>query len=176
MLLPKTKVPSLEVPLINDTTWKLSEQNTENFILVLFYRGLHCPVCKAQLEDLALHLDKFTDRGINVIAISADTEKRAKITGEKWHIPSLPIGYNLSLEKAAAYGLFISKAISDKEPDYFTEPGLFLIKPDGTLFFSSVQSMPFARPQFDDLLGGIDFIMKKGYPARGEVRGIPEIN
>ena len=172
MILPKTKVPSLEVSLINDTNWKLSEQKPENFTLIIFYRGLHCPVCKAQLEDLASQLDKFTERGINVIAISGDTEKRAKISGEDWDIPSLPIGYNLSMEKAREYGLFISKAISDKEPDYFTEPGLFLIKPDGTLFFSSVQSMPFARPQFDDLLGGIDFIMKKDYPARGEVKDI----
>ena len=172
MILPKTKVPSLEVSLINDTNWKLSEQKPENFTLIIFYRGLHCPVCKAQLEDLASQLDKFTERGINVIAISGDTEKRAKISGEDWDIPSLPIGYNLSMEKAREYGLFISEAISDKEPDYFTEPGLFLIKPDGTLFFSSVQSMPFARPQFDDLLGGIDFIMKKDYPARGEVKDI----
>ena len=175
MILPKTKVPSLEVPLINDTNWKLSEQNSENFTLIIFYRGLHCPVCKAQLEDLASQLDKFTERGINVVAISGDTEKRAKIAGEDWGVPSLPIGYNLSLEKAREYGLYISKAISDKEPDYFTEPGLFLIKPDGTLFFSSVQSMSFARPQFDDLLGGIDFIMKKDYPARGEVKDITSL-
>lgn len=174
MLLPKSKVPSLEVPLINDTNWKLNEQNAKNFTLVLFYRGLHCPVCKKQLEELAKNLDKFTERGVNVIAISADTEKRAKLAGEKWDIPALPIGYNLSLEKANEYGLFISKGISDKEPDYFTEPGLFLIKTDGTLFFSSIQSMPFARPQFDDLLGGIDFIMKEDYPARGEVKGVPQ--
>lgn len=173
MLLPKTKVPSLEVPLINDAHWKLSDQNPDNFTLVLFYRGLHCPVCKGQLEELASNLDKFTERGINVIAVSADTEKRAKLTAEKWDIPSLPIGYDLPLEKAADYGLFISKGVSDKEPDYFTEPGLFLIQPDGTLFFSSIQSMPFARPQFDDLLGGIDYILKNDYPARGEVSEVP---
>lgn len=176
MLVPKTKVPSLEVPLINNTNWKLSEQHPDNFTLIVFYRGLHCPVCKAQLEDLEAHLDKFTELGINVVAISGDTEKRAKISGEKWDIPSIPIGYNLSLKKAREFGLFISEAISDKEPNYFTEPGLFLVKSDGTLFFSSVQSMPFARPQFDDVLGGINFILKKDYPARGEVKGIPELS
>ncbi|ANH59170.1 peroxiredoxin-like family protein [Dokdonia donghaensis] len=174
MLLPKTEVPALELPLINDTNWKLSDQNAENFTLLVFYRGLHCPVCKKQLEELSQKLDKFVDRGINVVAISADTEKRAKIAGEDWDIEGLPVAYNLSLEKAREYGLFISEAVSDKEPDFFTEPGLFLIKPDGTLFFSSVQSMPFARPHFDDILGGIDFIMKKDYPARGEVKGIPQ--
>lgn len=175
MILPKTKVPSLEVSLINDTVWKLKDQTPENFTLVIFYRGLHCPVCKKQLEELASKMDKFTDRGVNLIAISTDTEKRGKLAGEKWDIPSLPVGFGLSLEKAQEYGLYISKAVSDKEPDYFAEPGLFLVKPDGTLFFSSVQSMPFARPQFDDILGGIDYVLKNDYPARGEVKEISEM-
>lgn len=173
MIKPTSQVPSLEVPLINDTHWKLEEQRPENFTLVIFYRGLHCPVCKGQLESLVKRLDDFTERGINLIAISTDTEERAKKAGNEWDVPSLPIGYDLSLEKAAEYGLFISKGISDKEPDHFAEPGLFLIKPDGTLFFSSVQSMPFARPQVGDLLNGIDYIMKEGYPARGEVKNLP---
>lgn len=173
MIKPTSQVPSLEVPLINDTHWKLEEQRPENFTLVIFYRGLHCPVCKGQLESLVKRLDDFTERGINLIAISTDTEERAKKAGNEWDVPSLPIGYNLSLEKAAEYGLFISKGISDKEPDHFAEPGLFLIEPDGTLFFSSVQSMPFARPQVGDLLNGIDYIMKEGYPARGEVKNLP---
>lgn len=172
MIIPKTQVPALEVPLINSTNWKLSEQSPDNFTLIIFYRGLHCPVCKMQLEALVKRLDDFTERGINLIAISADSEKRAKKAGVEWDIASLPIGYNLSLEKAAEYGLFISKGISDKEPDHFAEPGLFLIKPDGTLFFSSVQSMPFARPQVGDILNGIDYIMKEGYPPRGEVKDV----
>ncbi len=174
MILPKSKVPNLELPLINDAIWKLSDQNAENFTLIVFYRGLHCPICKKQLESLAGKLDDFIERGVNVIAVSADGEERAKKAGEKWDITALPIGYNLSFEKAREYGLYISEGISDKEPDFFTEPGLFLIKPDGTLFFSSVQTMPFARPQFDDILKGIDFIMKENYPARGEVKGIPQ--
>lgn len=174
MIIPKTKVPSLEVPLINGTHWKLSEQHPENFTLIVFYRGLHCPVCRGQLESLVKKLDEFTERGINLIAISTDSEERAKKAGKEWDIPSLPLGYNLSLAKASEYGLFLSKGISDKEPDYFAEPGLFLIKADGTLFFSSVQSMPFSRPPVGDLLNGIDYIMKQGYPARGEVKEVPK--
>ena len=107
MILPKTKVPSLEIPLINGANWVLSEQTPENFVLVVFYRGLHCPVCKQQLEELTNNLDKFIDRGIHVIAVSTDSKERAIKTGEKWDITSLPLGYNLSLKKAQQYGLFI---------------------------------------------------------------------
>jgi hypothetical protein len=31
--------------------------------------------------------------------------------------------------------------------------------------------MPFARPQFQELLGAIDFAIAKNYPARGEYSG-----
>ena len=35
----------------------------------------------------------------------------------------------------------------------------------------STQTMPFARPSFQDLLGAIDFAIAKDYPARGEYTG-----
>jgi hypothetical protein len=54
------------------------------------------------------------------------------------------------------------------EPEHFIEPALFRVKPDSTLYSASIQSMPFARPEFDALLKGIKYILKKDYPARGE--------
>ena len=33
----------------------------------------------------------------------------------------------------------------------------------------AVQTMPFARPQFADLLTAIDFVTEKNYPPRGDV-------
>lgn len=167
MLKPRIKVPNIEVNLVNDTTWKLKEQKPENFTMVLFYRGKHCPVCKKQLQELQGKLKDFTDLGVNVIAISSDTEEKAKGSYKEWKVGDVPIGYGYPIEEARKWGMFISKGIKD-EPEYFIEPGLFLIKPDGTLYSASIQSMPFARPDFDDLLKGIDFIMKKNYPARGE--------
>ena len=168
MIKPRTKVPELELNLINDTKWKLSDQNPENFTLLVFYRGLHCPVCKKYLEELKSKLDEFIDKGINVIAISCDTEERAKKAGQEWDISSLPVGYELSISEARNWGLHISSSISDKEPDEFSEPGLFLIRPNGELYFSTIQTMPFSRPNFDEVLSAIDFILKKDYPARGE--------
>ena len=45
---------------------------------------------------------------------------------------------------------------------------MFLVRPDGTLYHGSVQTMPFARPHFDELLTSVDFALKQDYPARGE--------
>ncbi|QHI35105.1 putative peroxiredoxin [Kordia antarctica] len=167
MIKPREKAPEIIVNLVNDTTWKFSEQSPENFVMILFYRGKHCPVCKKQLEELQRKLSKFTERGINVIAISSDTEEVAKATYDEWEISNIPIGYGFPIEEARKWGLFISEGIK-KEPKHFTEPGLFLLKSDGTMYWESIQSMPFGRPSFNDVLGGIDYILKAGYPARGE--------
>ncbi|WBU89010.1 peroxiredoxin-like family protein [Cellulophaga omnivescoria] len=167
MIKPREKTPELSIKLVNDSTWKLSEQSPKNFTLILFYRGKHCPVCKKQLEELQSILPKFTERGVNVIAISSDTEDVAKNTYKEWNINDIPLGYGFSIEEARKWGLFISKGIK-QEPDYFTEPGLFLLSPDTTVYWESIQSMPFGRPEFNDVLGGIDYILKADYPARGE--------
>ena len=60
------------------------------------------------------------------------------------------------------------KSFGIEEPPLFSEPGVFLVRPDGTLYYGAVQTMPFARPQFQDLLGAVDVAISKNYPARGE--------
>ncbi|MFN7087813.1 MAG: AhpC/TSA family protein, partial [Burkholderiales bacterium] len=55
-----------------------------------------------------------------------------------------------------------------EEPALFSEPGVFLVRPDRTLYWAAVQTMPFARPHFRDMLAAIDFVIKNDYPARGE--------
>lgn len=167
MIKPKEKAPQLQLELINDTTWDLAKQQPENFTMIIFYRGLHCPVCKKYLEELQTKIDDFKDKGVHVVAASMDTEKRATISTEKWDIESIPLAYGMSEEKAREWGLFISHAIKDAEPDVFSEPALFLTNKDATIYSASIQTMPFARPGFDDLLKSLDFVLKEGYPARG---------
>jgi peroxiredoxin len=43
-LMPRQKVPALSVPLVGGGTWSLADQSPENFTMVVFYRGLHCPI------------------------------------------------------------------------------------------------------------------------------------
>ena len=45
-----------------------------------------------------------------------------------------------------------------KETRQFREPGLVLVPSDGTLYWAAVQSVPFARPHFDEVLSAVDFI------------------
>ena len=173
-LIPRQKIPALEVATLSGDTWRLSEQTPENFTMIVFYRGLHCPVCAKQLQELRDKLPEFEQRGVKVIAISSDQEDRARQTKEKYKLRDLTIGYGLEFDKAREWGLYISSgrgktSIGVEEPSLFTEPALYLVRPDQTLYFGSVQTMPFARPQFSDILTAIDYAADKNYPARGEV-------
>ncbi len=66
-------------------------------------------------------------------------------------------------------------SVGVEEPALFSEPGVFLVRPDGTLYWASVQTMPFARPHFKEVLSALDFVIKADYPARGEARLMSEV-
>ena len=95
---------------------------------------------------------------------------------EKIGAQSLRIGYGLALSEARDWGLYISASrgttsIGIEEPMLFSEPGVFLIRPDQAIYYLSVQSMPFVRPNFSEMIQALDFIIKNDYPARGEYIG-----
>ena len=167
-LKPGQEVPELIVETTKGMKWDLRDNEPENFTMLIFYRGIHCPVCKKYLEELNTKIEDFRDKGVNVICLSSNTKELAQKTVEEWDIENLNIGYDFSPEEGRKWGLFVSKGIKDSEPDVFLEPALFLIKPDNTLYSASIQSMPFARPKFDELLKSIGFVLKEDYPARGE--------
>ncbi|WP_066218227.1 peroxiredoxin-like family protein [Formosa haliotis] len=164
---PRTKTPDLSIKLLDGNTWTLSEEKPEHFNMVVVYRGKHCPVCKKYLETIQEHLKDFKDIGVNIVAISSDTKEVAEATFKDWDISDVPVGYEFPIEEARNWGLYISKGIKD-EPEQFIEPGVFLIRPDITLYASSIQTMPFARPEIVALLKSIKFVLDKDYPARGE--------
>ncbi len=176
MLMPRQSVPALKVPTLAHGDYTLAADAPGKFSLVVFYRGLHCPICTKYLLELGRLLPEFEKRGIKVVALSSDTRERALAMADKLNAPALRVGYDLPLAVARDWGLYISTSrgmtsIGIEEPALFSEPALYLLRPDGTLYYGAVQTMPFARPHFDELLAAIDFAVAKDYPARGEYTG-----
>ena len=171
---PRQNFPDVSVKLINGQRWSLSEQTNQNFSMLVFYRGLHCPICAKYLADLDRRVEKFRQLGVGVVAISSDTQQRATQTQKDWKLENLDLGYGFELQTAREIGLYISAghgktSIGIEEPDKFIEPALFVVRPDQTLYFSSVQTMPFARPNFAEVASALEFVINNDYPARGEV-------
>lgn len=159
-LMPGTEAPTLECELLDGTPFRLADRRPENLTMVVFYRGHHCPVCRVQLRDLDRRIDDFASRGVEVVAVSADDRLRAQRSRAEWPVERVPLGFGVSIPEARAWGLYISDAYGADMPSQFSEPGVFLVDRDGIVQYAAVTSMPFGRPRAEDLLPGIDYLLK----------------
>lgn len=166
-LMPDSQAPALSLPLVGGGTWSLADQKPKNFTMVIFYRGLHCPVCKMYLSKLNNLTDMAAEVGVNVVAVSMDAEDRATETKSEWELDSLDIAYGASAEDVGNWGLYLSTAFKDAESPQFAEPGLFWVRPDGRLYLIDISNMPWSRPDVEFLLSKVQFAMNNNYPARG---------
>lgn len=176
MLIPREIVPALTLPTLDHGTFDVLNDNSERGTVICFYRGLHCPICTNYLNELEKRTADFAERGVKTIAISSDGQQRTRDMADKLGVRDLRFAYDLPLDKAREWGLFISTgrgktSIGIEEPALFSEPALFMVQPDGKLYYASVQTMPFVRPHFSELVSALDFAIEKNYPARGEYTG-----
>lgn len=173
VLKPRQPVPALDVETLNGS-WSLAEQQPENFTMVVFYRGLHCPICSKYIGELNKLAGDFAEIGVNILVLSGDERERAEQACADWGLDNLEIGYGVSTEQVREWGLHRSAgrgptSAGVDEPPEFSEPGLFIMKPDNTLYWAQVSTMPFARPHFREIIGALKFALEKDYPARGEL-------
>jgi peroxiredoxin len=172
-ILPRTTVPDLSLSLVQGGTTDdlaLGTGAEGRFTLVVFYRGLHCPICRKQLREIDEQVDALREAGVGrVVAVSMDTHKRATISSHDWEIIRLPIAYDLTEEAARQWGLFISSGFKKGEPELFSEPGMYILDSDNTVFWSTTSSMPFGRMPVKAIINGLNFVTENDYPARGTV-------
>jgi peroxiredoxin len=170
-LTPAQQTPHLSLPLTgggNTDDLALGSGAGGRFSVLVFFRGLHCPVCRKQLGEIERRLDDVKAAGVGrIVAVSMETAERSEQLVQEWKLESLPVAHGLSEHAARTWGLHLSHAIQEGEPAVFGEPGIFVLDPDGALYWSSVSSMPFGRPPLDDVLAALQFVQDNDYPARG---------
>lgn len=166
-IIPGKKAPSLNIETIIGNTWSLDNHLNKSKCMIVFYRGLHCPVCSVFLKQIESQLLEYKKSNTEVIAVSMDNKEKALKVKSDWSIKNLNIAYGLSEENARKWGLYISKSIKEAESDLFCEPGLFIIKEDGTLYLANTSNMPWARPDLTDFPAKLIFAEENNYPVRG---------
>ena len=164
---PAGSTPALEFPLLGGRTFSLADAEIDRLLMVVVYRGLHCPVCKKYLQTLQGLLDRYQELGVSVVTVSADPEERAHKSRQDWDIDQLAIGYGLSEQQMRDWDLYVSTAIKDGETPLFAEPAVFLFKPDRSLYYAVLNSMPFGRPDLEKLANSIEWLLDNDYPPRG---------
>ncbi len=126
-LMPRQPVPALRLRLLDGGIFDLSERTPQRFSMVVFYRGLHCPVCTTYLRELERLHGEFVSRGIETLMASSDTAERAAAAQEKWRLPSLTMAHSLLIPVARQWGLYVSTSRGRstsgvEEPPVFSEP------------------------------------------------------
>ncbi len=166
-LSPGESAPELELELAGGGHWILSDQRPENFTLVVVFRGVHCSFCKPEIEKLSYMQTAFAAIGISILAVSMDDAERANRALSEWAIGKLPFAYGMAEHQVRSFGLYVSERVKPVEPELFSEPGAFLIRPDGTLYAEFQSTTPWLRLDLDVLYRGIQVAMKRGTPPRG---------
>lgn len=70
VLIPRQPVPELKLPLLGGETFDLAVSPAPTFAMLVFYRGLHCPLCAKYLLELEKLHDDFVQRGVIPLAVS----------------------------------------------------------------------------------------------------------
>jgi len=72
MLIPRQATPSLELPTLDHGPFSLANEQPENFSLVVFFRGLHCPLCVKYLKELGVLLPQLKGkRPVSTVAAAS---------------------------------------------------------------------------------------------------------
>lgn len=158
--------PDLSWPTVDGGVLAPSKETGWRALIV--YRGQHCPLCKGYLKTLNELLEDFRTAGVAVSVLSADTLEQAKADAEKYRW-QFPVAYGLTTDQMRQLGLYVSSPLSPEETDHpFPEPGLFVINSEGRAQIIDISNAPFARPDLKSLLGGLQYVVAKAYPIRGQ--------
>ncbi|MEM9692461.1 MAG: redoxin domain-containing protein [Myxococcota bacterium] len=151
--------PGLPIRLLDaptETVDILDRVSSTHRALLTFYRGRKSESCRRYLEKVEHRLAKFAARDTAVIAISTDGWADAQRTNEAWQLPNLTLAYDLDVDDATKWGLVV-KSRPHEQP--FVEPAVYLVSKDRRVLYASLASLPFGRPDLDDLLDSIQEIV-----------------
>ncbi len=168
-VMPRQPAPALDLPLAGGGRLDLATTTPGRFKLLMFYRGHFCQRCRGNLRELDAKIDRLDALGVDVFAVSMDPKDKAEWTREEWELKHVGVAYGLTIEGARDWDLFISTGMRTDEAPLFSEPAVFLVRPDGTVQFAVINSMQRMRPYPEDIIEAIARFIETGELGRGEV-------
>lgn len=164
---PGAKFPSTTVSRLGGGQLALGiPSEGHDWQMIVVYRGKHCPLCTRYLQELDQIVAPLAALGIEVVAVSADSEERASVQIKEAGI-DFAVGYGLTVEQMQSLGLYISGPRHGMDVEGpFSEPGLFVVNEDRELRMVDIANAPFLRPQLGSVVNGLKFM-------RGRTEAIP---
>lgn len=133
--------------------------------MLVVYRGKHCGLCRKYLARLESMRSRFEEADIAIFALSADHGAKAEAQVREGGL-GFPVGYDLQVAQMRELGLYVSPP-TEKAERPFAEPGVFVLNPQGLVQVANVSNAPFARPELEAMLEGIETARKEKAPIHG---------
>lgn len=163
---PADSFPDIEFSLVGGGTRKLQDW-AGRWIMLIVYRGNHCPRCKSYVAKLQALAPAYAERGVELLLASTDPENIAQRTIEEnsW---TLPVAHSLTEANSRQLSLYVTEHDADYElTGRYSEPGLFLVNPDGLIQSMERSNSPSIRPDLEVVLDGIVGTQERNLPIRG---------
>lgn len=138
-------IPDFSIATLKGDLWHSRAPLDCAYRLLVLYRGMWCPHCKAQLTELETLCESCVAAGVQPIAASADTSDRTNATRLELGLEKVELGYEMPIETARDLGVFISFGINNREMPLFCEPASFLISSKNRIQAAWVASNALAR-------------------------------
>jgi peroxiredoxin len=152
LLSPGATFPALSVTPPGGPTLTLPDGSAGDFGVVLFFRGVWCPYCNAQLRAFQRAAGSLAEIGVKVAALSVDDELTTADLIAK-HGLTFPVGHSANARAIAeATGAFVNP-----DPVYLQSTG-FVLDPAGQVIVSVYSSGAIGRLVPEDVIGLIRYI------------------
>ena len=163
---PTETFPEIQFKLMSGEIFSIGDR-LGHWVMLIVYRGDHCPRCKTYMKHLHELEHKYLERGVGIIIATMDPEHivQRTISENNW---TLPVAHSLSENECRQLALYLTPHAEGGElTGIYAEPGLFLINPQGQTQVIATSNSPSVRPDLDVVLDGIIGTQERNLPIRG---------
>ncbi len=156
-LLPGASLPDLQFHLPDGTVVE-SNSLSGQYRLLLFVRGNWCPLCVAQVRELAERYQALQQRGVDVIVITPQPHEHTRQLAERFDVPML-FCVDADNRIAGQLGIVHHYGVPLGVAGYGTDavyPTLILTDAQGTVLYADVSENYRARPEPDLVMAILD--------------------
>ena len=160
-IVPGSEFPELNVFDSNDNLVDIGKPISEaKMLMIITYRHRNCGKCTDHLNDLSKFRQRLLDINVDLAAVSCGSKEDLQDHLTRLEV-NFPLYYGLKLEQARNLGLHISPPEPTKVEHEFSEPGLFVIYPNGQLGMVSISNNPILRPDLNMLVSTLEQFLGK---------------
>ena len=158
---PGSQFPELRVFDSNDNLVVIGKPSNEaKMQMIVTYRHRNCGKCTEHLNNLSKFRQRLLDINVDLAAVSCGSKEDLQDHLTRLEV-NFPLYYGLKLEQARDLGLHISPPEPPKVEHEFSEPGLFVIYPNGQLGMVSISNNPILRPDLNVLVNTLEKVIGK---------------